>query len=96
MDNIKMIAYWAKTGMFNLIKNQPSHPDEGRKLLQLIYNSDADLTPDYQNKTLTVKLHNLNYWKYDNAVKNLCEKLNESDTEFPGTDLKFIYQLVSV
>lgn len=95
MDNIKMIAYRAETGMYNMIKNQLSHPDEGRKLLQLIYTSDADLIPDYQNKTLTVKLHNLNYSKDDKVVQYLCEKLNETETEFPRTDLKIIYQLVS-
>ena len=95
MDNIKMIAYRAETGMYNMIKNQLSHPGEGRKLLQLIYSSDADIIPDYPNKPLTVKLHNLNYKKDDKVVRYLCEKLNETETGFPGTDLKTIYQLVS-
>ncbi|HYH15663.1 MAG TPA: hypothetical protein VD794_10610, partial [Flavisolibacter sp.] len=95
MDNIKMIAYRAETGMYNMIKNQLRHPDEGRKLLQQIYTSDADIIPDYPNKTLTVKLHNLNYRKDDKVVQYLCEKLNETETEFPGTDLKVIYQLVA-
>ncbi len=50
MDNIKMIAYRAETGMYNMIKNQLTHLDEGRKLLQLIYTSDAGIIPDYPNK----------------------------------------------
>jgi hypothetical protein len=95
MDNIKMIAYRAETAMYNMIKNQLSHPDEGRKLLQHIYTSDADILPDYLNKTLTVKLHNLNNKKDDKVVQYLCEKLNETETEFPGTNLKVIYQLVA-
>lgn len=97
MDNIKMIAYRAETGMYNLIKKQLNehHQDESRKLLQQIYTSDADIVPDYINKTLTVKLHNLNYKKDDKVVSYLCEKLNETETEFPGTDLKIIYELVS-
>ncbi len=95
MDNIKMIAYRAETAMYNMIKNQLSHPDEDRKLLQQIYTSDADIIPDYSNKTLTVKLHNLNNKKDDKAVQYLCEKLNETETEFPGTNLKVIYQLLS-
>lgn len=73
MDNIKMIAYRAETGMYNMIKNQLSHPDEGRKLLQMIYTSDADIIPDYPNKTLTVKLHNLNYRKDDKVAQYLCK-----------------------
>ena len=95
MDNIKMIAYRAETAMYNMIKNQLGHPDEGRKLLQQIFTSDADITPDYSNKTLTVKLHNLNYKKDDKAAQYLCERLNETETEYPGTDLKIIYKLVS-
>jgi hypothetical protein len=95
MDNIKMIAYRAETAMYNMRKNQLSHPDEGRKLLQQIYTSDADIIPDYPNKTLTVKLHNLNYRKDDKVVQYLCEKLNETETEFPATNLKIIYQLVA-
>lgn len=97
MDNIKMIAYRSETAMYHLIKNQLNyhHQDEGRKLLQQIYTSDADLVPDYAHKTLTVKLHNLNYKKDDKVVQYLCQKLNETETDFPGTDLKIIYQLVS-
>jgi len=83
--------------MYNLIKNQLyyHHQDEGRKLLQQIYTSDAGIVPGYHNKPLTVKLHNLNYRKDDKVVQYPCEKLNETETGFPGTDLKIIYQLVS-
>lgn len=97
MDNIKMISYRAETAMFNLIKPQMNvhHRDEGRKLLQQVYKSDADITPDYQNKTLTIKLHNLTYKKDDKVVQYLCDRLNETETIFPGTDLTLIYKLVS-
>lgn len=97
MDNIKMIAYRAETAMYNLMKGQLGyhHQDEGRKLLQQVYSSDADIIPDYSNKTLTVKLHNFNNKKEDRVVQYLCEKLNETETEYPGTDLRIIYKLVS-
>lgn len=95
MDNIKMIAYRAETGMYNLIKNKMSNPDEGRKLLQQIYTTDADIVPDNITKTLTVKLHNLNHRKDDKVLDILCQQLNETETIFPGTDLTLIYKLVS-
>lgn len=97
MDNIKMIAYRAETAMYNLIKPEINihHRDEGRKLLQQIYKSDADIIPDYKNKTLTVNLHNLSYKRDDKVVRYLCDKLNETETAFPGTELKLIYNLVS-
>ena len=97
MDNIKMIAFRAETAMFHLIKNQLNrhHQGEGRKLLQEMYNSDAGLIPDYLNKTLTVRIHNLNHHKNDKILKYLCGKLNETQTRFPGTNLRLVHDLVS-
>jgi len=97
LDHIKMIAYRAETSMYNLIKHQmnPHHADEGRKLLQQIYTSNADIVPDYQQSTLTVKVHHLNYRRDDKVLQYLCDQLNETETEFPGTDLRLIYKLVS-
>jgi len=60
-----------------MIKNKLSHLDKGRQLLQKIFTSDADIFPDYLNKTLTIKLHNLNYKKDDKVMQYLNEKLNE-------------------
>lgn len=97
LDHIKMIAYRAETSMYNLIKHQmnPHHADEGRKLLQQIYTSNADILPDYLQRTLTVKVHHLNYRRDDKVLQYLCDQLNETETEFPGTDLRLIYKLVS-
>lgn len=97
MDNVKMIAYRAETSMYRLIKGQlnPYHTDEGRALLKQIYSSDADIVPDYENQTLTVKIHNLNNRRSDKVLQYLCEKLNETETQFPGTNLRLIYNLVS-
>lgn len=97
MDLIKMIAYRSETGMYHLIKPQmnPHHRDEGRNLLQRIYNSNADIIPNYENQTLTVKIHHLNNHKEDLVLEYLCKQLNETETEFPGTNLKLIFKLVS-
>lgn len=95
MDNIKMIAYRAETGMYHLIKNKMSNPENGRKLLQQIYTTDADILPDHSNKTLTIKLHNLNHRSDDKVLEALCINLNETETIFPGTELKLIFNLVS-
>lgn len=97
LDQIKMIAYRAETSMYNLIKHQmnPHHSDEGRKLLQQIYKSNVDIVPDYQQKTLMVKIHHLNYRRDNKVLQYLCDQLNETETEFPGTDLRLIYKLVS-
>lgn len=95
MDQIKMIAYRAETGMFNIIKNELTRPDEGRKLLQELFLTDADIHPDYVAKTITVKLHNQNHRNQDKIIQYLCNELNQTETVFPGSELKLIYKLVS-
>jgi hypothetical protein len=95
LDTIKIIAYRAETSMANIIKSSMSHPDEARMLLQQVYKTDANLYPDYERKILTVELFRMTYWKDDLIIEELCQKLNETETTFPGTDLTLFYKLVS-
>jgi hypothetical protein len=95
VDTIKMVAYRAETAIANTLKELMSRTDDARALLRAIYTTDADLMPDEQAGTLTVRLHNTASHAHDAAVAYLCEELNETETFFPGTDLKMIYQLVS-
>jgi hypothetical protein len=95
LDTIKMIAYRSETAMVNMIKNKMSNPEHARVLLKQIYNSDANLKPDYEKNILTVELHNLNTWQDDKIVQFLCQELNQTETVFPGTNLVLFYKLVS-
>jgi hypothetical protein len=45
--------------------------------------------------TLTIRLHPLANTSSDLAVRNLCAELNTTETQFPGTELRLIYDLVS-
>jgi len=51
--------------------------------------------PDMEAKTLTIRLHPLANNSSDQAVRHLCEELNRTETVFPGTKLRLIYELVS-
>lgn len=95
IDTIKMIAYRAETAMAQVLRETMSRHDDARSLLCAIYRSDADLLPDVQRKTLTVRLHPLANQSSDAAVRHLCAELNATETIFPGTDLRLIYELVS-
>ena len=95
LDIIKMIAYRAETAMANRIKPNMSHPDEARKLLQQVYQSDANLWVNKNDRELCVELHRMSYWKDDKIIEKLCDQLNETKTKFPGTDLTICYKLVS-
>jgi hypothetical protein len=69
--------------------------DDARSLLRAIYNTEADMVPDRDAKTLTIRLHPLANNSSDQAVRHLCEELNRTETVFPGTELRLIYELVS-
>jgi hypothetical protein len=95
MNTIRMITYRAETAIVNLIAPTYSRSaEEGRMLVKEIIKSDADMIPDYENKTLTLRLHSLSTPRANNAAKDLCALLNETETVFPGSELRLVYQTV--
>ena len=95
LDTIKMIAYRAETAMAATVREKLARFDDARALLRQIYQTEVDLIPDVNAKTLTVRLHHLTQAAHDAAVRHLCEELTATETTFPGTDLRLVYQLGS-
>jgi hypothetical protein len=95
LDTIKMIAYRAETSMVSIVREKLARTDDGRALLQQIYRTPADLIPDLENHTLTVRLHHLTQRAHDDAIRHLCAELNATETSFPGTKLRLVYKLGS-
>ena len=95
IDTIKMIAYRAETIMVNVLREMMSRHDDGRSLLRGIYNTEVDLFPDENEKTLTVNLHTMANQSSDNALTHLCREMNATETVFPGTKLRLIYKVGS-
>jgi hypothetical protein len=93
VDAIKMVAYRAETAMANFLRESLTRVDEARTLLRSIYTTEADLLPDYQRKTLTVRLHHLTQHRSDQSVALLCAELNQTETVFPRTDLRMIFEI---
>jgi transposase-like protein len=93
LDTLKMIAYRAETAMANVLAPLLARPDEARSLLRAIYTTEADLLPDPQAGTLTVRLHHLANGVSDRAVRTLCDELNATETVFPRSNLRLILQL---
>ena len=93
VDAIKMVAYRAETAMANFLRESLTRVDEARTLLRSIYATEADLLPDYQNKTLTVRLHHLANNRSDQSVALLCAELNQTETVFPRTELRMIFEI---
>jgi hypothetical protein len=93
VDTIKLLAYRAETSMASLLRDKLNRTDDARALLRHIYDTEVDLIPDLQTKTLTVRLHHLTQSAHDHAVRYLCDQLNATETFFPDTDLKLVYEL---
>lgn len=92
MNTIKIIAFRAESAVANLLSPYYKKADnEIRMLVKEIIQSDADLLPDYEQQTLTVRIHSLSTPRANEAVSKLCPMLNETNTIFPGTKLRLIF-----
>jgi hypothetical protein len=92
VDTIKMIAYRAETSLMHVLREQLARDDDARALLRRIFANEVDLAPDLVANTLTVRLHFLSHHAQDVAVRHLCEQLNATETVFPGTHLRMVYE----
>lgn len=96
MNVIKMICYRAETAVASLLTSYLYNANkEKRMVVKQIIKSNADLIPNYQEKTLSIKLYSLSAKRYNVAVEKICGLLNDTETVFPGTDLKMIFQTSS-
>ncbi|MBM3404641.1 MAG: hypothetical protein FJY10_07090 [Bacteroidetes bacterium] len=93
MNVIKMISYRAESSVAQWMAPYLAKAEnEKRMVVKQIIQSPADLSPDYENKTLTVTLHSLSAARYNYAASELTKLLNQTETIFPGTDLKMIFE----
>jgi hypothetical protein len=94
VDTIKLIAYRAETALVLVAREKLTRSDDARSLVREVLSSAADLHPDLEGKTLTVRLHRLASPGHDAALKHLCAELTAAETTYPGTELKLIFQPV--
>ncbi len=93
MNVIKMICYRAESAMADLASPYLKRSDEEKRMfIKQIIQNNADLLPDYENGTLTVVLHSLSAPRFNNAAQELAKLINDSQTIFPGTNLRLIFK----
>jgi hypothetical protein len=93
---IIMIAYRAETALYKMLAEYYKATEkEGRQILKEIFTTEADMIPDYQKNTLTIRLHSLSTPRANQAAKKLCEFLTQTQTLFPKSKLKLIYESVA-
>jgi hypothetical protein len=94
VDTIKLLAYRSETALALVAREKLARLDDARAFIRQVFQSAADLRPNHQLKTLTVRVHRLTTASHDTVLEHLCKELTATETTFPGTDLRLIYQLV--
>ncbi len=97
LNIIKMICYRAETSLtasippiFSKLEN------EKRAFLKSLIKRSGDIIPDYKNKTITTRLYSLSTPRENQIVEKLCQILNDTETCFPGTEMRQIFEIATV
>lgn len=93
VDTIKLASYRAESHLLRLLEPLLArHEEEGRKFLQSVFLATADLLPEPEAGRLTVRFHGLSNPRSTTALAALCERVNQSETLYPGTDLRVHFE----
>lgn len=91
-DTVKMIAYRAETSMATLMQDPTVSIPEAKALLVALFSNEADILPDLEKNTLTVRVHGASTPVANRKILKLLEYLNQTETQYPGTDLTMVYE----
>ena len=92
-DTVKMIAYRAETALVGLLRPHLAKEDEARALIRELFVSAADIEPDEQENTLTIRIHRMACPAHDKAIGTLLAELTQLNFLHPETHARMIYQL---
>ncbi len=93
-DTVKMIAYRAETALVGLLRKHLATEAEARALIRELFVSSADLEPDDNAGTLTIRIHRMACPAHDRAIALLLADLTATGFCHPETGHRFIYELV--
>lgn len=93
---IKMICYRAESAMASLLApHYKRSKHEKRSLIKSLIQSPIDLICNDKTKQLTVSIYSQSNPRMNKAIEKLCLILNETESLYPGTDLKLYYQIAT-
>jgi hypothetical protein len=96
-NTIKIICYRAETALAGLLSPYYKRADqEIRTLIKSIINASVDMEVDSENTELRITLYPLSNLRSNEAVSKICEKINETHTIYPGTNLRIIYNIATI
>ena len=93
-DTIKMLVYRAETGMANSVKPLLERDEDSKALIRQLSKSHVDIHVDKSENILNVRVHRFTTRRHDEAIRKLLRVLNETETLYPGTEMKLRYSLL--
>ena len=93
LDVVRMIAYRAETRMMAPVITTQGKKPNARRLLRALLTSDANIIPEPANGILRIQLLGLGSDACDRMLAPLVEELNGTNTIYPGTELRLVYEL---
>ena len=92
LDAVKRIAFRAQEMLIQALYEREPELGDVDGVLRSIFESSVDLISDMNNKTLVVLLRPPNNNGHAQIYQSLCATLTATETLFPGTDLRLIYE----
>jgi hypothetical protein len=93
LSTIKLIAFRAENMMIRILLEQIPDYEGADSILRDIFKGLADLVPNFEQRTLTVRLRPLAVRRHNQIIRHLYTDLTATGTLFPGTDLRLIYDV---
>ena len=93
---IKIICYRAETALAALLSpHYKRTEDEIRMLVKAIINTPIDMEVDNENEELKITLYPLANQRCNQAVSKICQTVNQTNTIYPGTNLRINYKIAT-
>jgi uncharacterized protein YjgD (DUF1641 family) len=93
---IKIICYRAETALAELLSpHYKRTKHEIRTLIKSIINTTTNMEVDKEKQTLTITLYPLANMRSYDAVNKICDKVNATNTLYPGTNLRLLFKITT-
>lgn len=97
VDAIKLTAFRAESTLARVIEPFfAKHEDEARKFLKSIFQATADVIPDKEEQTLTIRFHGLSSPRASRALSELCDLVSKDAGCYPGTSLQLRFETLAL
>lgn len=92
-DLVRMICYRAETRMMAPVVQGKARSDTVRTLIAALMTADASILPDHEKGILRVSILGLANNATERALLPLIDELNQTETIYPGTNLRLVYDI---